>query len=103
MSITWRRTPLDATRCGLLYAVGHAATVGLLGVGVITLKHSVPPQASLWMERVIGMTLVLLGAYLFGSLFTSAAPMGRGRALLAIASRIRRRPVIEDTDRKSVV
>src|ERR1039458_7867266 len=97
MSITWRRTPLDATRCGLLYAVGHAATVGLLGVGVITLKHSVPPQASLWMERVIGMTLVLLGAYLFGSLFTSAAPMGRGRALLAIASRIRRRPVIEDT------
>jgi hypothetical protein len=50
-----QRTPLDATRCGLLYAVGHAATVGLLGIGVITLKHSVPPQASMWMERVIGM------------------------------------------------
>ena len=92
-----QRTPLDATRCGLLYAVGHAATVGLLGIGVITLKHSVPPQASMWMERVIGMTLVLLGAYVFASLFNSGAPMGRGRAPLSIIERIRRRPVKEDT------
>jgi high-affinity nickel-transport protein len=92
-----QRTPLDATRCGLLYAVGHAATVGLLGVGVITLKHSVPPQASLWMERVIGMTLVLLGLYVFSSLFSSGMPMGRGRALLSIVDRIRRRPVKADT------
>jgi high-affinity nickel-transport protein len=94
-----QRTPLDATRCGLLYAVGHAATVGLLGIGVITLKHSVPPQASMWMERVIGMTLVLLGAYVFASLFNGGAPMGRGRALLSIIDRIRRRPVMVDTAR----
>ena len=92
-----QRTPLDATRCGLLYAVGHAATVGLLGIGVITLKHSVPPQASMWMERVTGMTLVLLAAYVFASLFNSGTPMGRGRALLSIIGRIRRGPVKEDT------
>src|SRR5262245_20155160 len=91
-----QRTPLDATRCGLLYAVGHAATVGLLGVAVITLKRSVPPQASLWMERVIGMTLVLLGAYVLSSLLTDGSPMSRGRALLSLFHRIRRRPVAED-------
>jgi high-affinity nickel-transport protein len=90
-----QRTPLDATRCGLLYAVGHAATVGLLGVAVITLKRSVPPQASLWMERVIGMTLVLLGAYVLSSLLTGGSPMSRGRALLSLFHRICRRPVAD--------
>ena len=94
-----QRTPLDATRCGLLYAVGHAATVGLLGIGVITLKHSVPPQASMWMERVIGVTLVLLGAYVFASLFNGGTPMGRGRALLSIIDHLRGRPVKADTAR----
>src|ERR1039458_6736944 len=66
-----QRTPLDATRCGLLYAVGHAATVGLLGGGVITVKLAGPPEGSLWMERVIAMTLVLLGLYVCSSLFSS--------------------------------
>jgi high-affinity nickel-transport protein len=48
------------------------------------------------MERVIGMTLVLLGLYVFSSLFTGAALMGRGRALLSIIDRLRRRPVKVD-------
>jgi high-affinity nickel permease len=92
-----QRTPLDATRCGLLYAAGHAVTVGLLGVGVITLKHSIPPQASLWMERIIGLTLVLLGGYVLSALLGNGAPMSRGRALLSLFQRIRRRPGGQNT------
>jgi high-affinity nickel-transport protein len=90
--ISVQRTPLEATRCGLLYTVGHAATVGLLGIGVIALKHSVPPQASAWMERVIGLTLVLLGVYVLSSLLTKGVVMGRGRALVAMFNHLRRRP-----------
>lgn len=92
-----QRTPLDATRCGLLYAAGHAVTVGLLGVGVITLKHSIPPQASQWMERIIGLTLVLLGGYVLSALLANGAPMSRGRALLSLFQRIRRRPGAQNT------
>ncbi len=33
-------TPREATRCGLLYAVGHAATVATLGLAVIVLRPS---------------------------------------------------------------
>jgi high-affinity nickel-transport protein len=93
-----QRTPLDATRCGLLYAVGHAATVGVLGIAVITLRHSVPPQASQWMERIIGMTLVLLGVYVFSSLLTTGVAMGRSRALMAMFNHLRRQPSKPDTD-----
>ncbi len=92
-----QRTPLDATRCGLLYASGHAATVGLLGLGIIVLRRSVPSEASRWMERVIGMTLVLLGAYVLVAFLTGGAPMSRGRALLALWNRVYRRPAVESS------
>jgi high-affinity nickel-transport protein len=92
-----QKTPLDATRCGLFYALGHAATVGLLGLVVFTLKHSVPPQASLWMQRVVGTTLALLGVYVISSLFTSDLPVGRSFALMAISRRICRRRIMGDS------
>jgi high-affinity nickel-transport protein len=53
----------------------------------------------MWMERVIGVTLVLLGAYVFASLFNGGTPMGRGRALLSIIDHLRGRPVKADTAR----
>jgi len=74
----------DATRCGMLYALGHAATVALLGVAVIALKHSLPESISVWMQRIVGLTLILLGAYVFGALVSGRGPMGRGQAFLAI-------------------
>jgi high-affinity nickel-transport protein len=78
----------DATRCGLLYALGHAATVALLGVAVIALKHSLPESISGWMQRIVGLTLILLGAYVFGALVSGRGPMGRGQAILAIFERL---------------
>ena len=78
----------DATRCGLLYALGHAATVAFLGVAVIALKHSLPESISGWMQRIVGITLILLGAYVFGALVSGRGPMGRGQAILAIFERL---------------
>ncbi|MBC8115718.1 MAG: hypothetical protein H7062_15140 [Candidatus Saccharimonas sp.] len=78
----------EATRCGLLYAVGHAATVGLLGIAAITLRHEVPPNVSLWMQRVVGLTLILLGLYVLSTLFSGGAPVSRGQAILAIIGRL---------------
>jgi len=78
----------EATRCGLLYALGHAATVGLLGVAVIALKHSLPGSLSGWMQKIVGLTLILLGAYVFGALVSGRGPMGRGQAILEILQRL---------------
>ena len=77
-------TPREATRCGFLYAVGHAATVGILGLAVMTLRHSLPGILSMWMQRFVGLTLILLGAYVFGALFSGRRPLSRGQAVLAI-------------------
>ncbi len=86
-----QRTPLEATRSGLLYAAGHAATVGLLGIAVITLQPSVPAGLSAWMQKIVGFTLVVLAAYVISNVFRISGPVGRGQAILAILGKIRRR------------
>jgi high-affinity nickel-transport protein len=40
------------------------------------------------MQRVVGLTLVLLGAYVFSTLFYSGAPVSRGQAILAIIGKL---------------
>jgi len=80
-------TSLEATRCGLLYAVAHVATVGLLGIAAMFLKHSFPASLSVWMNRVVGATLILLGVYVFTSLFAGRQPLNRGQAILAMFGR----------------
>ena len=79
-----QRTPREAVRCGLLYAAGHAATVGLLGIAVIMLRQSLPDALSVWMQRFIGLTLVLLGAYVVGVLFSGGQIVSRGQALAVL-------------------
>lgn len=83
-------TTRDATLCGLNYAIGHAATVGLLGIAVITLRSSVPESFSTWMQRFVGLSLILLGAYVLRALFAGAKAVSRGQALLAFLNRLRR-------------
>jgi high-affinity nickel permease len=81
-------TPREATRCGFLYAAGHAATVGVLGVAAIALRHSVPGGVSMWMQRVVGFTLVVLGFYVFAALFSGRQLLSRGQAVLSIFDRL---------------
>jgi high-affinity nickel permease len=54
---------------GLLYALGHAATVALLGSVVIFFQLSLPHGIDRVAERLVGLTLVFLGIYVLGSLF----------------------------------
>jgi high-affinity nickel permease len=80
-------TPREAIRCGFLYAAGHAATVALLGIAVIMLRQALPDSLSAWMQRFIGLTLVLMGAYVFGVLFSGGQMVSRGQAIAAILHR----------------
>ncbi len=81
-------TTREATLCGLNYAVGHAATVGILGIAVITLRSSVPESFSTWMQRLVGFTLVLLGVYVIRALFTGGEAKSRGQLILALFDRL---------------
>lgn len=63
-----------AMRMGLWYALGHAATVTVLGVAVILFQLSLPEPIDALMERVVGVTLVALGIYvLWTTLFPRAS------------------------------
>src|SRR5271154_5655341 len=57
-------------RLGLLYAGGHAATVAALGSAVIVFQLSLPHGIDRIAERLVGLTLLVLGVYVLGSLFT---------------------------------
>jgi len=58
-----------AMKLGLLYALGHAATVAVLGSAVIFFQLSLPHGVDRVAERLVGLTLVFLGIYVLGSLF----------------------------------
>jgi ABC-type nickel/cobalt efflux system permease component RcnA len=53
---------------GTLYALGHALVVFSLGVVAIWAGNLLPPNIDEFMGRVVGVTLVLLGVYVFVSL-----------------------------------
>lgn len=65
-------------RLGLLYAMGHAATVSVLGSAVIVFQLSLPRGMDRIAERLVGITLLVLGIYVLGSLFKgNPAPRSR--------------------------
>jgi High-affinity nickel-transport protein len=53
---------------GTLYALGHALVVLFLGVLAIYFYRFLPPNIDEFMGRVVGVTLVLLGIWVFASL-----------------------------------
>ena len=59
----------DAMRYGLLYVAGHAATVAVLGSAAVLFRLSLPPASDRWAERMVGITLLLLGLYVLGTFF----------------------------------
>ena len=54
---------------GSLYAIGHGTVVTILGVIAIVAAGFLPAWVDPVMERVVGVTLVLLAGYLFYSLY----------------------------------
>jgi len=61
-------------RLGLLYALGHAATVAVLGSAVILFQLSLPDGMDRIAQRLVGITLLILGVYVMGSLFRGDSP-----------------------------
>jgi high-affinity nickel-transport protein len=74
-----------AMRMGLIYVVGHASTVAVLGAIVILFQRSLPRQLDGWAERAVGLTLVLLGLYVLGTLLrNNATYVPKSRAAILI-------------------
>ncbi len=78
----WR----EGMRLGLLYALGHALTVAVLGVGVIFLHLSLPQRLDSVGERLVGATLIALAVYVLMTLWRRRAhltdPQAHGAAHL---------------------
>jgi hypothetical protein len=75
-----------AMRMGLLYVLGHAATVAVLGGTVIFFQRSLPRSIDNWAERAVGLTLVVLGLYVLGTLLQGKANLPQSRASIIIRS-----------------
>lgn len=68
----WR----EGMRLGLLYALGHALTVAVLGAGVICLHLSLPRHLDSVGERLVGATLIVLGLYVLGTMWRRRRQLG---------------------------
>ncbi len=53
----WR----SGLRLGIAYALGHAFMVAALGVAVLEMHMGLPEGLNQWTERLIGLTLIVLG------------------------------------------
>jgi high-affinity nickel-transport protein len=92
---------------GTLYVVGHAVVVFALGVIAILIGHELPESVDAAMGRVVGVTLIVLGVYVFWSLIRHGREFRmRSRWMLVFAGirsawwkvTARRRPVAEGHD-----
>jgi high-affinity nickel-transport protein len=59
----------SALLLGSLYALGHGSVVFVLGVMAIVAREFLPDWIDPVMERVVGVTLILLALYLFYAIF----------------------------------
>jgi high-affinity nickel-transport protein len=59
--------PRDAMKYGLLYVTGHATTVAVLGTAAVVFRIALPPASDRWAERLVGITLLVLGLYVLGT------------------------------------
>jgi hypothetical protein len=74
-----------AMRMGLLYVLGHAFMVAVLGAAVISFQRSLPKSIDNWAERAVGLTLVVLGLYVLRTLLRDKTSLPKSRASLMIA------------------
>jgi high-affinity nickel-transport protein len=61
-----------AIALGTLYALGHAVVVAILGIAAIQLGAQLPDWIDPIMGQVVGLTLLLLGVWVFISLYQYA-------------------------------
>lgn len=86
--------PSTAMRLGLIYALGHATMIALLGSIVILFQLSLPQRLDSWAERLVGLTLIILAVYVMGSLVwgnARAVPPSRAAIIIRGYRKLRRR------------
>lgn len=64
-----QNTPRKSLYLGTLYVLGHAMVVFVIGVIAIVAGDSLPDSIDKAMGRVVGITLLILGVYVFYALF----------------------------------
>jgi high-affinity nickel-transport protein len=82
-----------AMRLGLLYALGHATMIALLGGMVVLFQLSLPHRLDSWAERLVGLTLIVLGIYVLGSLVwgdPATIPPSRSAIIIRSGRKLRR-------------
>lgn len=62
----------EAIRLGSLYALGHALVVGMLGGAALAFGALLPDWVDPIMGRVVGITLIVLGVWVFYSVYAYA-------------------------------
>ncbi|HZR98760.1 MAG TPA: hypothetical protein VFE37_08645 [Chloroflexota bacterium] len=65
---SFRRLETRALWLALLYALGHASVVAALGLAALSFAALLPDWIDPIMERVVGVTLLVLGGWVFYSL-----------------------------------
>ena len=74
-------------RLGLMYALGHAATVAVLGGIVIGFQLALPQGMDRWAERFVGFTLIVLAIYVVSTLIRKGGrERPKSRAALIIGA-----------------
>jgi high-affinity nickel-transport protein len=68
----WTDDQRHAVLLGTLYALGHAAVVAVLGLAALLLGAILPDWVDPIMGKVVGATLLLLGIWVFVSLYRYA-------------------------------
>jgi hypothetical protein len=86
-------------RLGLLYALGHAAMVAVLGSAVIVFQLSLPHGIDRIAERLVGLTLLVLGVYVLGPL-ENAQLLARSRCTKASRQNVELHLEIRTHDRR---
>ena len=77
---SWKR----GMRLGMTYALGHALTVVVLGAAVIMLHIRLPEKLDAWTEKLIGVTLIVLGIGVVASLMKHNHSHSRVQSRLAV-------------------
>lgn len=71
-----QRNLREGMRLGLLYALGHATTIAVLGTLVIVFRMALPAHLDAAGERIVGATLLVLTAYIVFDLFRRPSHAG---------------------------
>lgn len=76
--------PRDAMRYGLLYVAGHATMIAVLGTAAVAFRLALPAGSDRWAERLVGITLLVLGLYVLGTFFREGSHTHAPRTRLTL-------------------